>query len=168
MQELYEVTLIGPAKINGKRRRVGENVSVNEQELRSLVKAQAVSAGALEKLLEEPSAGIGQDSDALVVERDEAMKKAEALQSLNEELVKTNRALKEECAAAEMVANNLKGKLDAAEEDKAKLAEEIAKADLVISELKAGAPEEKDATQTPPKPATKTAPKATSSKAAKS
>ncbi|MBA83701.1 hypothetical protein ACSSNL_01610 [Thalassobius sp. S69A] len=156
MDTLYDVTLIGPAKINGKHKGVGDPVQVAENDLRLLVKAKAVAPSALEKL-GDPETEVAPSKEAELA----------GLQQAYEELGEEFYALSKENARLTEQVNNLTAQLTEAEADKTKLAGEIAKADRAIEAMKAELPgpaEEKAAAKPTAKSSSKTAAKTTDGK----
>lgn len=151
MDTLYDVTLIGPAKVNGKRKSVGDPVQVTENDLRLLVKAKAIAPGELEKL-DGPEAEVALSKEAELL----------GLEQAYEELGEEFDALSKENARLTEQVSDLTAQLAEAEADKTKLAGEIAKADQAIEAMKAelpGAAEEKAPAKPTAKPTAKSSSK---------
>jgi len=156
LDTLYDVTLIGPAKVNGKRKSVGDPVQVAANDLRLLVKAKAVALSALEKL-DDPEAAAKPSKEAELA----------GLQQAYEELGEECDALSKENARLTEQVSDLTAQLAEAEADKTKLAGEIAKADQAIEAMKAELPgpaEEKAAAKPTAKSSAKPAAKTTGGK----
>lgn len=166
MEPTFEAVLISPAKVSGKREKVGATVFVTAAEIRQLVAAGALAASALE-LADDPDTAQKPDADlgALFEAHDEVLQKANALQALNEELVKKNQALKEERVASDSAIKTLTANLQTSESDKARMVDDITKAKHEIETLKA---ELAEAKKPDPAPTTKRPAKAPAKAPAKS
>lgn len=158
MEPLFEATLIGPAKIGGERKPVGATVTVTPQQLRDLVAAKAAPAEALEQL---------EDPDAAQVSEQMASAVASDSTAIINELTAQNVKLTEQLAGATDQIEDLSSRLGKAEEDKLGLADEVAKADAAIEELKAALKSQEETPETGQKPATKAPAKTTKAKSAK-
>lgn len=95
MEKLYECTLTGPAKIDGKSEPVGTTVKVTASVLKGLVKARAVPPEALDLLDADPEGQAADEQDFSCVSTEAFAEALQTIASLEERLQGTETAIAE-------------------------------------------------------------------------